>query len=337
VIVVLDSNVWRSELGLSSGMGALARLFMVRHEATLAVPEVIKLEVEHHLHLQLTTLCNELRDSHRQLLGLFGALRELVLPSEAEISTKVNSFFASIEIQTIDVPFSIESAKSSLLKTIRKTPPCDKTQEFKDGVLWSDCVSLLQRDDVTLVTSDKAFYKDRDYSKGLSPNLVTELNGAKFEFNILPSLQELVKELRVEIDVPDPDLIAECRLRNAEGIQSMLQRVGFSLGEPTEVTKVVFATEIPTKVFVDFDVKFAADDIRGEGRTDAILSVTGQCYFSPNDGRFESYVPRKECITFKEPSGEIISSCNIYVGSTAFTGHRKVSHTVRQPIFTAGR
>ena len=51
--------------------------------------------------------------------------------------------FSSLGVEVIDVAFSLESARSSFLKTIKKLPPSATTQQFKDGVLWADCLNLL--------------------------------------------------------------------------------------------------------------------------------------------------------------------------------------------------
>lgn len=79
MIVVLDSNVWLSELGLRSGAAAAVRFFFNQSKARVAVPEVIQLEVRHNLTNRLSTHAKEIRDNYRQLLTAFGKLRELVL------------------------------------------------------------------------------------------------------------------------------------------------------------------------------------------------------------------------------------------------------------------
>jgi len=70
--------------------------------------------------------------------------------------------------------FTLESAKLSLQKINDKVPPSDKNQQFKDGVIWADCMNLLQKGDVILVTKDKAFFQDRVYDNGLAVNLKEE-------------------------------------------------------------------------------------------------------------------------------------------------------------------
>ena len=174
MIVVFDSNVWLSELGLRSGAAAAVRFFLNQSGAHVAVPEVVQLEVRHNLTNRLRTHVEGIRDNYRQLLTACGKLREIILPTEEEIQAKVEELFSSIGVQQKQIPFSLESARSALSKTIQKESPCDKTQEFKDAAIWADCVTLLATDEVVLVTNNKAFYKDRTYEKGLAPNLADE-------------------------------------------------------------------------------------------------------------------------------------------------------------------
>lgn len=179
MIAVFDSNVWIAELGLRSTLGAVARFYLKHTKARLALPEVVRLEVEHNLRNRLKEQITRIEDDHRQLLTVFGTLKALVVPDPSAIEAKVNELFGSLGIDVLDVPFSLASARSSFLQTINKLPPSDKTQEFKDGVIWADCLKLLEQDDVCLVTADKAFFQSREYGNGLSRTLAAEIASAK--------------------------------------------------------------------------------------------------------------------------------------------------------------
>ena len=87
--VIFDSNIWISELGLNSTMGAAVRFFVKYKGATVVVPEVIRLETERNLKAALTKYVGELDKNHRQLLAVFGKLKELVLPDEVAIEKKL--------------------------------------------------------------------------------------------------------------------------------------------------------------------------------------------------------------------------------------------------------
>ena len=68
MIVVLDTNIWLAEFGLRSPLGAVARLYLRQKNARLALPEVVRLEVEHNFRNQLRTFVHTLQSTHRQLL-----------------------------------------------------------------------------------------------------------------------------------------------------------------------------------------------------------------------------------------------------------------------------
>jgi hypothetical protein len=99
---------------------------------------------------------------------MVGNLKEVILPDDARIDDVVANFISGLEFDLLETSLTLEAARSSFLRTIDKIPPSRNTQQFKDGVIWSDCLTLSQTDDVTLVTSDKAFYEDGDIKKGLS-------------------------------------------------------------------------------------------------------------------------------------------------------------------------
>jgi hypothetical protein len=87
MIVIFDTNVWKSELYLQSRAAAPLRFFLRQRKMRVGLPEVVKLEVEHHLRRDIQSKIDRLRSEHRQLLGLFGQLPELVLPTNDQIES----------------------------------------------------------------------------------------------------------------------------------------------------------------------------------------------------------------------------------------------------------
>src|SRR5687768_16906380 len=134
MIVVLDTNIWLKELALNSASGSALRFFLKHRPARLAVPEVVRLEMQNNLRATIADAIDGVAKGNRQLLALFGSMKEIVLPTPAEIDSLVAGVFSGLRVDIMDVPFSLESARASFLKTIQKVPPSDKTQEFKDGV-----------------------------------------------------------------------------------------------------------------------------------------------------------------------------------------------------------
>jgi hypothetical protein len=123
MIVILDSNIWLAELGLNSSLGAVTRFYLRQQSARIALPEVVRLEVQHNFRNRLKEFVSEIAKNHRQLLAIFGSLTEVVLPDDSQIDEKVGQIFSDLGVSLIEVPFSIESAQSSFLKTVNKVPP----------------------------------------------------------------------------------------------------------------------------------------------------------------------------------------------------------------------
>jgi predicted nucleic acid-binding protein len=338
MIVVFDSNIWLKELGLRSGAGAAARFFLNDHGARLAVPEVVRLEVAHNLRTRLADHIESIRKDYGQLLTAFGTLRELVLPTDAEVQAKVEEVFASVDVAKLEVPFTLESARSSFLKTIEKRPPSDKTQEFKDGVLWSDCLGMLASDSVDLVTSDKAFYQDRQYEKGLAQNLQAEASHLPNKLRILPTLNSILESLRTPVTLNE-DALADVFLNQyRESVYGMLARNGFDLGPRQDLNSTLFATENPNVLFLDFSMAFECTDIRGEGRTDATLRLKGDGSYSPPSGQFTNLRNFGEHLDYRMADGTERENKNVVVHLAGIViGHKEVTNVVRYRLNGGGR
>jgi hypothetical protein len=332
MIVVLDTNIWLAELGLHSPLGAVARLFLEQKRARLALPEVVRLEVEHNLRRQLTEHVNILQDRHRKLLTVFGTLKELVVPDIPAIEEQVGAVFRDLGIEVLEIPFSLTSAKSSFLKTVEKAPPSDRTQEFKDGVLWADCMGLLNEDDVSLVTADKAFFQGRDCAKGLSNNLAAEIANAPHALTLLPSLDQLVLELQVNVSIDENILVDAYFRKSKDTIAEMLKRHGFVLGEKVRVSKILYATENPSMLYVEFTIELEAKDTVGDVRCGGLLTVCGDGSYDIKQNVLAELRVLDEILHFQKQGGEEQEVRNVYAFAESFHGHRIVSHRIRQRL-----
>ena len=332
MIVILDSNIWLAELGLRSPLGAVARLYLQQKRARLALPEVIRLEVEHNLRNQLRNYVRALQTTHRQLLTVFGTLKELVVPDAVAIEGRVAQLFAKLGVEVLEIPFSLASARSSFLKTIDKVPPSDRTQEFKDGVLWADCLDLLKNDDLCLVTADKAFFQDRDYAKGLSTSLAGEIAGVAHSFSLLSSVDQLVRDLRIDVAIDEQVLVKAYLDKSFEAIDGLLKRNGFVLGEKLDTSKALYATENPSVLYVEFTIKFEAKETAGDGRMDGVVTLRGDGSYDTKSHTLTSLRNLEETLRFQQPSGEEREMRNIYASMEGFLGHRDVSHTIRHKL-----
>lgn len=332
VFIVLDTNVLLSEWVLNSPGGSAARHYIRQRNGILVVPEVVELELLRNLRRDIGDIVNEMRDDHGKLLRIFGSLKEMVLPTDRDIETRVGSVLDSLGVSMLRPPFDLNVARSSFLKTIDKLPPSDKTQEFKDGVVWAHCLDLLDRDDVFLVTQDKAFFRGRDYSQGLASELHSEAKGKKFSLSLRPTLKDLLTDIRSKVEIKTDDLVAEFSRVHPDAITGMLEREGFSREAPPEVEVRAFATEKASRLYLEFTMRFNCVDLRGEGRVAARLEAQGRGMLDQESGTFVDMQRGGEVLTYQDSSGQQTKRSTIVgVGSIHF-GHRTVDHVVRVPV-----
>lgn len=198
MFVVLDSNIWISEDGLKSALAAEALKFIRSEDATLVVPEVVKLEIEIKLRERLLSHRQKAESSLRYLSSYFSGMVSVVdqnvLPTNDEIVGCVRNIIRNAGVETREMPLTIEAAKRSFDKILLKLQPSSKGKEqFTDGVIWANCVELLEEADVYLVSNDKAFYKDENFDLGLAPNLAEEAAGSSNELQLFRGLKNMLQ------------------------------------------------------------------------------------------------------------------------------------------------
>ena len=221
------------------------------------------------------------------------------------------------------------------MKTVDKLPPSDKHQQFKDGVLWADCVKLLIDDDVVLVSDDKAFYRDRDHSKGPAPNLLQETLSKPYQLRLLPSLAELNAELRLNTEaIEDDSAIADGFLaEHQQRLSSLLEQDSFSLGPLRNTTFRAYVTGDPSKVYIEFELRFELVDTSSDARNHADLSIKGDGTYDVSTRAFSNSRVLEEVLQI--PGESPHRRAHGYLESTL--GSAIVRHSIREEIQPASK
>lgn len=332
--VVFDTNVWLSELGLNSSAGSSVRFFLRRINATVALPEVVRLEAIHNFEKELTTFVNDIREDFGRLLAVFGSLREIILPTPDQIRDRVGNLFSSLSVPLVDIPFSLNSARNSFQKTIEGIPPSGpKNQQFKDGVLWADCIALLATDDVFFVTSDSGFYKNRKYSDGLAPNLLAEAAAQSHQLKVFFSLQDFLADIRTEVQI-DKQMIAESYISAyGEATRTFIGNAGYRLGDLQNVRTDLFITENPDRLYVRFVVQYQCSNIEHANAEPANLTLEGEGTFSSSENRFIEIWQGGSQLAFTLADGRQETKHSYVLRAEGIMiGHRTISHVIRVPV-----
>lgn len=207
-------------------------------------------------------------------------------------------------------------------------PPSEDKEQFKDGVLWADCVTLLQTDDVFLITNDRAFYKERDPKQGLAPALAAEISGANHKLTLLEKLTDLLSEIKDGVVVDDIMLARSFLVSQKKSIIDIVTRHDFEMGEIIVVQRRLFATENPRHLFVRFTIEYECSDVTAT-RGSAVLKVEGECRYDVDNKTFDQFVTRGEELRFHMPDGTHVEHDFMMIGVDLFIGHKNIENITR--------
>jgi hypothetical protein len=328
--IILDSNIWLAEQMLRHSAGSTFRFYVRTNGIRVAVPEVVRREVVLNLSENLKGDAREMKDSHSRLLRVVGSMKELVLPSDEELVRTAEKAFENARVEIIDIPFSLESARASFEKCLRGEPPSGpKNQQFKDGVLWADCIRLAAESPVTLVTSDKDFYAERKYERGLAPNLLAEAEGTPYGVSAAHELAAVLSSVRIEIALDYDRLAAEFLAQIRQELNVLLGRFGFLLAERTGASHKLFATDNPAEAHLEFHLLFRCQ--HPDGR-EGLLDLAGDGRYSPAGATFSNLHVRREEFAYDDVDGRRLAKSAIMMVGTMVAGHRTVHHEIRVPL-----
>lgn len=330
LIVVLDSNIWLGEQMLRHSAGSAVRFFLRANGAQVAVPEVVRREVTHHLSQSLKNLSLGMRESYDRLLRMVGSLKELVLPSDGELDAFALSAFENARIDAIDVPFTLESARASLEKCLLGEPPSGpKDQQFKDGVLWADCLRLAAEHPVLLVTADKGFYRGRDYDQGLAENLLAEARATAYGITVVHKLSLVLETIHVDVTVDYERLGAQLLQIGQPRINDWIGQHGFVVSRLAAGEHKLFATDDPAWAYLEFALTFGC--VHPDGRKGTLVA-RGEARYSPATGTAKDLQSRGEDFEFDDSEGRRKAMRAVVGAGSIVLGHRTVQHDLKVPL-----
>ena len=283
MFILFDANTWISQVGLRSQNGAAVRFFARQHNATIAIPEVVQMEVEEILTEHMLDHRTRIEDGHRQLLPLLGQLQKLPLPSEDDIRDAVRNIMPEFDVPTRHIPLTLEAARSSMLKLMRKEPPSKRKEQFRDGVIWAHCLELLPEDDVYFVSNDSDYYENGKFEEGLASELALEMQRTSEVHKVFlkRTLSELLDQIQVPFELSRHQIFHQISQSRQQDIDELLDSHGFIVGDIIEGDLAYFATERADRVFFTFDLARHCQDATPAKREEGVLKLKGVGFVDP--------------------------------------------------------
>lgn len=332
MFIVFDTNIWWSELAFQSSLGSAARLFILKRGATVAVPEVVRREVEINFEEKISKAIKDVEKAHRELLAIFGEMQTISVPSLEQVKAKAQNIVAELDVPKRDLPITLETTRSSLEKVLRKQQPSgDNNQQFKDGVIWADCLMLAQEADVYLISDDKAFYKGRDLKNGLASNLLAEEKFCPFRITLLSSLADLLPQISSVIQVDEAHLVEQI-LQSRTFSDDPIKTNGFIIQRLSIIKTKLFHTENANRVYLEFEADFLCRDATEQGRPDGHLICKGHCDYNPVTQKASGVFLGEIILEYETSEGELTST-GLVMGSSALSlGQQMIRHSIRTPM-----
>lgn len=329
-IVVLDSNIWLSELALMSPLGCAFSHYVVVSDIKIGLPEIIEVETKHNLRKHLINNREDIRKNYSRMLAILGQMKEMIMPEDEAIDKKIEEIFSFHEDRLIRVPFDFEGAKNSFDKIIRNLPPnSDGNQQFKDGVIWENCLKLAVVGDVSLVTKDKAFYKDRQYSQGLAPNLLKEAKEAPHQITIFSELASLVDEVKSDLGLDKQKIIELIEQYTYSKVLDISNRKDFEVIGIASSSFEFYATINPLEVSVKSNINYNLESKQPNKNTNGTIESKAEFILNTNNYQIRNFINHGEFIYWIDENGDIKQNNNIYCYVSGLTfGHRTVEHHI---------
>ncbi|MBT9175533.1 MAG: hypothetical protein DDT22_01213 [candidate division WS2 bacterium] len=327
--IVLDTNIWISELALMSPIGCAFNHYVTVSGFKIGLPEVVEEETKYNFRKNLLKYRSDIEKNYRLMLAIFGTMKELVMPSIEDIERKVQSIFDFHKDRIIRVPFEIKGARSSFDKIIKKEPPSSgNRQQFKDGVIWANCLELAKSSEVLLVTNDPDFYKERTLQKGLAENLLLEARNAAYIISPYSQLSDLLKEIRSDLKLDEDQLVKLIEKETFDNVLKISERMEFVVEKLSNRKFEVFATTDPKEVSVKFFLKYDLDNKSTEHRINAYAESRGEFLLNIESYDIKNFRNLGEYVFWINEAGELKETKNIYGYANFVLGHKTIEHQV---------
>ena len=333
MIVVFDTNIWKGNLYLHSEASAAVRTYLALDGSVIGLPEVVELEVKRHLEADLRKFRDSVQSNYRSLLAIFGELKEIVLPTDGEIVSRIEKMFDESGFQFRRLSFTEDAARESLLATIEGKRPAHRSNQFKDAAIWHACKEFLRTSDVIFVSSDKAFFENDDLSKGLAEELRNETSAYPNTIELYSRLSDLLEKVRRPIKVPAGVLGDAIDEQLGGLIHDHAAKFDFAAEEPEYSTKF-FATEDPDKLYVEIKGSFVCRDVSGLKRPDGTLEIMCDGRYSVADGKFSDLSMLDTMrMKFIDENGEEVERGHHFIRAGGIViGHRSVRNTIKKEL-----
>jgi hypothetical protein len=261
--VVVDTNQWERMPMLRHELAA-SLLFAIRsrEDTFFALPEVVKAEVRKHLVDKCREAQGRMKAASGELRQIFGVAPDVEQYRDEEVDEALDERITELRSSLRVIEHSDDDLLAAAQMVMSYSPPNQKTQQFRDSVIWRIVLKLGQEHDVVFVTNDSGFYhgKSRDQ---LDPVLGEEAQQLRADVALFRDVESLLDHWGFKKPIP-PELADEIKEHIAEAVAEAIKDAvadnGFSVRECIGDNITLYLTENPDRLAVSGDIEFELVD-----------------------------------------------------------------------------
>lgn len=279
------------------------RLFLHECAGRLFLPEVVQAETERHLAERIHDCIQQARQSHKQLLPLFGEFPDWSLPDDDTVARRAADLARGINLPVKRLELQGQTAlRAARRYTLQRAPAHHRKKcGFKDCLIWEEVLNILDTRDLSFVTDDNDFYA-APRSGELNSTLKAEVATKQGSLTILRDLETLLMPFRKEYDVSLSVIMAFVEPR-ALPIKRAAESMGFEPSSEPNVSYQAFATSTPGTVEVRFVSVQPFHDTIDQARTTEGLRIDGRGLYNNGDERLRDVSLNHERLHYTDVDG----------------------------------
>lgn len=263
-VVVLDTNILDQTSLLKDPLSVSLLAYLVRLDASLGLPEVIKGEWSRHWFEHCQKKYDAFKNSREWLSGHFSDVPDFELDVEAAAQEGLDYRLTSLNDVLVEEAVLSDDWLEAGAMVIQKLPPSTSTsQQFKDSLLWRALLRLGQGQTCVLVTADKGFTLKGTTT--LQPSLAAEATDHGAEIAVVADLRALLETMKAQVGPIDETIeddweaILEAAL---EDVVDVVETEGWILVGSPDTSHSVFATDDPgiLAIVIDLESQVASKD-----------------------------------------------------------------------------
>ncbi len=256
--IVLDSNIWISNLLLRTPISSALIYGIVQEKGKICLPDVVGREIAIHTKRRGLEILNDALKNITKLNYFNDGAKSAIndLPDKEQISKALSIRLVELDNIIFRYKHNLPEMEQALDMVYRNLPPnFEKNQQYKDSLLWQVVLSLANKYSVHFVTRDKGFFKNRKYEEGPTDNIYEDIESKGNNISIYSELAECAIILHTfKKPIDDGTIIQNILLLAKDDLEKELYWNGYILKDLEDGQLKPFITDDPTIIAVQFKI-----------------------------------------------------------------------------------